>query len=166
MVVRDRLVRMPTAGEIVEHKPADRVLAIHHVGSTAVPGLAAKPIIDLTVVVAEPAEEDAWVPDLAAVGFDQVIREPWWHEHRALVHSNPRSNLHVFGPDAAEPLRQRMFRDWLIAHPDDLARYQDAKLAAAEAANAAGEHVMQYNARKEQLIHDIYDRAFRAAGLL
>lgn len=144
----------------------DRVLEIDHVGSTAVPGLAAKPVIDITLIVADSAEETAWVPDLEAVGFELVIREPWWHEHRVLRHDSPRSNLHVFGPDAAEPVRHRMFRDWLIAHPDDLVRYRDAKLAAGEASSAANEHVMQYNRRKEHVIHEIYDRAFRAAGLL
>ncbi|WP_420114908.1 GrpB family protein [Pseudactinotalea sp.] len=143
-----------------------RVLALDHIGSTAVPGLAAKPVIDLTLVVADPSEEAAWLTDLETAGFELVVRETWWQQHRALVHPEPRANLHVFGPDAAEPVRQRLFRDWLRTNPDDLARYQDAKLAAAEAANAAGEHVMQYNARKEQVIHDIYDRAFRAAGLL
>ena len=47
-----------------------------------------------------------------------------------------------------------------------LALYRDCKLAAAAAANAAGEHVMEYNARKQSVIREIYDRAFRAAGLL
>ena len=63
-------------------------------------------------------------------------------------------------------MRHRIFRDWLREHPDDLALYRDAKLGAASAANAAGEHVMDYNARKEPVIRAIYDRAFRSAGLL
>lgn len=144
----------------------DRVLRLDHVGSTAVPGLAAKPIIDVALIVDDPAAEDAYVPELAAAGFDLVVREPWWYEHRALVHDDPRCNLHVYGPSAAEPVRQQMFRDWLVSHPEDRERYQEAKLAAASAANAAGEHVMEYNARKEGVIRDIYERAFRAAGLL
>lgn len=82
------------------------------------------------------------------------------------MHCDPRANLHVYGPNPAEPVRLRMFRDWLIANPDDLALYEEAKLADAEAAEAAGEHVMQCNARKEQVIREIYDRTFRAAGLL
>jgi GrpB-like predicted nucleotidyltransferase (UPF0157 family) len=144
----------------------DRALSIEHVGSTSVAGLAAKPVIDVDLTVADPADEDAYVPPLERAGFTLVIREPWWQEHRCLVHKDPRSNLHVFPPDAAEPVRHRIFRDWLRTHPDDLALYRDTKLAAAAASNAAGEHVMDYNARKEQVIRAIYDRAFRAAGLL
>lgn len=144
----------------------ERALVVEHIGSTSVAGLPAKPIIDISLIVADPADEAAYLPELEAAGFTLVVREPWWQEHRCLVHDDPKCNLHVFGPDAAEPVRQRMFRDWLLAHPDDLALYRDTKRAAASAANAAGEHVMQYNARKQQVIREIYDRAFRAAGLL
>ena len=63
-------------------------------------------------------------------------------------------------------MRHLLFRDWLRTHPDDLRLYAEAKAGAAAQANAAGEHVMDYNARKEPVIHAIYDRAFRAAGLL
>jgi GrpB-like predicted nucleotidyltransferase (UPF0157 family) len=144
----------------------DRALAVEHVGSTSVPGLPAKPIIDMDLAVADPADEAAYLPALEEAGFRLVIREPWWHEHRCLMHDDPRCNLHVFSPDAPEPVRHRIFRDWLRTHPEDLALYRDAKLAAAAAANEAGEHVMQYNERKESVIREIYDRAFRAAGLL
>jgi len=144
----------------------DAVLEIEHVGSTAVPGLPAKPVIDMYLTVADSADEPAWLPRLEATGFDLTVREPWWQEHRCLVCEVPRANLHVFSPDAAEPIRMRLFRDWLRGHPEDLALYRDAKLGAATEANAAGEHVMQYNARKEPVIRAIYDRAFRAAGLL
>lgn len=144
-----------------------RALAVEHVGSTSVPGLPAKPIIDIDLTVADPADEAAWLPALEALGFELVIREAWWHEHRALRYGGPpRCNLHVFGPDSPEVIRHRIFRAWLVEHPEDRALYRDAKLGAADAANAAGEHVMEYNARKEPVIRAIYDRAFRAAGLL
>lgn len=141
-------------------------LAIEHVGSTSVAGLPAKPIIDIDLTVTDSADEDAYVPALERAGFRLVVREPWWQEHRCLAYDDPRCNLHVFSPDAPELVRQRIFRDWLRSHPDDCAFYADTKLAAAAASNAAGEHVMEYNARKEQAIREIYDRAFRAAGLL
>jgi GrpB-like predicted nucleotidyltransferase (UPF0157 family) len=142
------------------------VLALEHVGSTSVPGLPAKPVIDLCLTVTDSADEAAWLPQLEAAGFELTVREPWWQEHRCLACEEPRANLHVFSPGAPEPIRMRLFRDWLREHPDDLALYRDAKLGAAAESNAAGEHVMQYNARKEPVIREIYDRAFRAAGLL
>lgn len=143
-----------------------RALWIEHVGSTSVPGLPAKPIIDLDLIVVDTNDEDAYVPALESAGFWLRVREPWWEGHRCFGSDAPRCNLHVFPLDAAEPVRHRIFRDWLRAHPDDRDRYRDAKLAAATASNAAGEHVMEYNLRKQRVIREIYARAFRAAGLL
>jgi GrpB-like predicted nucleotidyltransferase (UPF0157 family) len=137
------------------------------VGSTSVPGLPAKPIIDIDLLVADPGREQDYVPALEAAGFTLVIREPWWYGHRALrADEPPRSNLHVFGFDSPEPVRHRIFRDWLRGNPDDRDRYAGIKRQAASEANARGEHVMEYNARKEQVIREIYQRAFAAAGLL
>jgi GrpB-like predicted nucleotidyltransferase (UPF0157 family) len=144
----------------------EAALAVEHVGSTAVPGLPAKPVIDVDLTVADPADEAGWLPRLEEAGFELRLREPWWHEHRALRLAEPHSNVHVFAPDSPELVRHRIFRDWLIEHPDDRDRYRDAKLGAAAEANAAGEHVMDYNDRKGPVIREIYDRAFRAAGLL
>jgi GrpB-like predicted nucleotidyltransferase (UPF0157 family) len=143
-----------------------RVLHLEHVGSTSVPGLAAKPVIDIDLTVADPGREQDYVPALEAAGFRLTIREPWWYGHRVLRSDRPRCNLHVFGFDSPEPVRHRLFRDWLRGNPAERDRYAAAKLRAASEANAAGEHVMQYNARKQQVIRDIYHRAFVASGLL
>ena len=143
-----------------------RMLQLEHVGSTAVPGLAAKPVIDIDLTVADPDREQDYIPALETMGFQLVIREPWSYGHRALVTDEPRCNLHVFGFDSPEPVRHRIFRDWLRANPAERDRYAAAKLQAASAANAAREHVMQYYARKQQVIREIYHRAFVAAGLL
>lgn len=143
-----------------------RALVIEHVGSTAVPDLPAKPIIDVDLVVADPADEAAYVPALEALGFVLRVREPWWFEHRLLRGSAPASHVHVFGPDSPEVVRHRIFRDWLRNNPVERERYAAAKLAASAASSAAGEHGMQYNARKEQVVREIYARAFAAAGLV
>lgn len=143
-----------------------RVLQLEHIGSTAVPGLAAKPIIDIDLTVADPARERDYVPALGTTGFQLMIREPWWHGHRMLWADEPPCNLHVFGFDSPELVKHRIFRDWLRGNPGERDRYAAAKRQAASEANAAGEHVMQYNTRKQQVIRDIYHRAFVAAGLL
>lgn len=141
-------------------------IAIEHVGSTAVPGLAAKPTIDIDLTVANPADEAAYVPALERVGFTLVIREPRWHEHRGLKLVDPSTNLHVFGLDCPEVLRHRMFREWLKSHLDDLDLYRRAKLTAAAACAAGTGTLMQYNKHKEPVIREIYDRMFRANGLI
>lgn len=151
----------------------DRVLAIQHIGSTSVPELPAKPIIDIDLAVADPADEGAYVPDLQALGYVHWLTEPEWHQHRLLKQlSEPRVHLHVFGPDCPEMVRHQMFRDWLIAHPEDRKRYAAAKRAAAAEMAATGDDHgalgfgMRYNRIKEPLVHEIYHRMFRAAGLL
>ena len=141
-------------------------LEVEHVGSTSVPGLAAKPIIDIDLIVPDAADEASWLGLLEASGFVLKIREPWWYEHRCLRFDDPRCNLHVFSPDCAEAARHKIFRDWLRDHPEDLALYGNAKVAAAETSNARGETTQDYNARKELVIRDIYHRAFKSAGLL
>jgi GrpB-like predicted nucleotidyltransferase (UPF0157 family) len=144
-----------------------RALQLEHVGSTSVPGLPAKPIIDIDLTVADPDSEQDYVPALEAAGFTLVIREPWWYGHRSLTADRPPwCNIHVFGFDSPEPVRHRIFRDWLRGNPAECERYAAIKRQAAAEANARGEHVMQYNARKNQVVREIYQRAFAAAGLL
>src|SRR5215207_6416194 len=58
----------------------DRVLRLEHTGSTSVPGLAAKPIIDMLLVVTDSADEAEYVPALNATTYALRIREPDWHE--------------------------------------------------------------------------------------
>ncbi len=139
----------------------ERALRIDHVGSTSVPGLAAKPVIDIDLTVADTDDEDAYVPALEALGFVLRVREPWWLGHRCLVSAEPAANLHVWPPDSPEAARHRIFRDWLRADEADRERY-----AAVKRAVAADGLMSEYNARKEGVIREIYARAFTAAGLL
>jgi GrpB-like predicted nucleotidyltransferase (UPF0157 family) len=104
---------------------------VHHVGSTSVPGLPAKPIIDVDLVVADPGDEPSYIPDLVAAGLVHAVREPWWHGHRLLKGDQPQAFVHVFGPDCPEVVRHLMFRDWLVEHAEDRERYAEAKRAAA-----------------------------------
>jgi len=158
--------RFDNAERLIRGALGDRFCDLHHVGSTAVPGLPGKPFVDVDLVVADPADEASYVPDLEAAGFSHRIREPWWHEHRLLVQPEPRVTLHVFGPDCPEVIRHLMFRDWLRDRPDERDRYASAKRAAAAITNAQGGHGMDYNAHKQAVVYEIYDRMFRAHGLL
>jgi GrpB-like predicted nucleotidyltransferase (UPF0157 family) len=144
----------------------DRVVLIQHVGSTSVPGQAAKDIIDVDLVVADPSAEESYVPDLQAVGFQFLLREPKWFQHRFFGLQQPYTNLHVFGPDSPEVVRHRLFRDWLREHEVDRNRYTAIKRQAAEASNTAGERTEQYNNRKEPVVRDILRCIFEAHGLL
>lgn len=142
-----------------------RALLVEHVGSTSVPGLPAKPVIDVDLIVASSHVEAAWAPALESVGFVLTVREPWWHEHRMMKLAAPRAHLHVFSPDAPEPWKHRIFRDHLTRDADDRARYARVKREAASHATHGAETMMEYNARKQAIIREIYERAFRAAGV-
>lgn len=145
--------------ESIEQVLGARVLSILHVGSTSVPGLWAKPVIDIDLAVADSADERAWLPDLEAAGFELAVREPEWEEHRCLRLLEPRCNLHVWSPGASEPRRHLMFREWLIAHPEDHAAYGELKR---NLASQGFEDAMLYNNAKGALIYDIYERIFAA----
>lgn len=140
----------------------DAVHDVEHIGSTSVEGLAAKDVIDIDLTVADPRDEETYVPPLESLGYVLTVREPSFHQHRCLRLASPRVNLHVFGPDCPETIRHRMFRDWLRARPEDRALYEDAKRSAVP----GGGTTMDYNGRKQKVVREIYDRLFRAAGMM
>ncbi len=136
-----------------------RVISIEHVGSTSVPGLYAKPVIDIGLTVKDSSDEPSYATDLENAGFKLVIREPEWEEHRCFTASDPKCNLHVFSPEAIEPQRVRAFRDWLRTHDDDREAYASLKrqLSTREFAS-----IMEYNNEKSALIYEIYEHIFLA----
>jgi len=143
----------------VESALGGRLVSIEHVGSTAVPGLAAKPVLDIDLVVPGPADEDSYVPALESIGFVLRIREPAWEQHRMLRLDEPTVNLHVFGPEATEPRRHLLFREWLRSDASDREAYASLKT---ELPTRQFATVMAYNAAKSALVYAIYERAFAA----
>lgn len=107
----------------------DRVVRLEHTGSTSVPGLAAKPIIDITMTVADVLDEPAYAADLEAAGYRLAIREdePEWYDHRVFKGPDTNINLHVFSAGCRELDRMVGFRDWLRTHDDDRALYESTK---------------------------------------
>ena len=103
-------------------------LRMEHVGSTSVPGLVAKPIIDMLLVVADSADETAYVPALETAGYVLRIREPHWYEHRMFKGPDAEIHLHVFTRGCPEIDRMLMFRDRLRHDAADRDRYARTKL--------------------------------------
>jgi len=103
-----------------------RALQIEHVGSTSVAGLAAKPVIDIVLVVGDSADEAIYVPDLEAAGYRLRHREPSWYQHRFLV-GEPAVQIHVFSVGSAEVERMLLFRNRLRACPEDRKLYESTK---------------------------------------
>jgi GrpB-like predicted nucleotidyltransferase (UPF0157 family) len=138
----------------------DRVLLLEHAGSTSVPGLAAKPFIDIVLGVADPADEPAYAPDLEGAGYVLRIREPDWHEHRLFKDVDPVVQIHVFAADSTEIVRMLAFRDWLRSHDDERDLYLDTKR---QLAARQWTFMQQYADAKGEVVEAIIARALAGA---
>jgi GrpB-like predicted nucleotidyltransferase (UPF0157 family) len=102
----------------------ERALLIEHVGSTSVPGLAAKPTTDILLVVASSANEDTYLPAMEAAGYELRVREPDWHEHRMFADRARTAQVHVLSDGNPEIGRYLLFRDRLRTNQADRELYE------------------------------------------
>ncbi|HYT30844.1 MAG TPA: GrpB family protein [Actinomycetota bacterium] len=137
----------------------DRVILLEHVGSTSVPGLAAKPIIDMLLAVADPADEAAYVPPMEAAGYVLWIREPEWFEHRMFKGPDTDINLHVLPAGCSEIDRMFAFRDHLRTNARDRELYERAKR---ELASKRWKYIQNYADAKTAVVEEIVARALPA----
>lgn len=150
----------PSRGSLLSGRIRDalgeRVVLVEHVGSTSVPGLAAKPVIDIVLAVADSADEAAYVPALEAAGFRLRIREPGWFEHRLLEATDVDSNVHVFSSGCDEIARMVAFRDRLRVDEGERRLYEEAKRELAARTWADLQH---YADAKTDVVRQILARA-------
>ncbi len=139
----------------------ERVLLLEHVGSTSVPGLAAKPVIDTLLVVADSADEAAYVPPIEALGYVLRIREPEWYEHRMLKGRGAASNLHVLSRGCPEIDRMLLFRDWLRNNEADRFLYERVKR---DLSGRRWEYTQNYADAKTAVVEEIMARALAASS--
>lgn len=133
-----------------------KALQIEHVGSTSVPGLCAKPIIDMLLVVTNSADEPSYVPVLESSGYTLRIREPEWFEHRLFKGPDTDINLHVFSSGTSEIDRMLRFRDWLRTNDTDRDKYAQVKRSLAK---NKWRHVQHYANAKTSIVQEIMKRA-------
>ena len=141
----------------------EQVLMLEHVGSTSVPGLAAKPRIDMLLAVANSADESTYVLALEAAGYRLQVREPDWYEHRLFKGPDTDINLHVFTLGCSEIDRMLLFRNWLRSHPSDRQLYEDTKRALAR---REWKYTQNYADAKTAVVQEIMARAEQDAGAL
>ena len=136
----------------------DRALRIEHVGSTSVPGLLAKPIIDIALVVAESSNEPDYAAALETAGYRLHLREPGWYEHRLFKGADRGVNLHVFSSACLEVERMVRFRDWLRTCSDDRELYARTKRALI---GRDWKYTQNYADAKSAVVEEIMARALR-----
>ncbi len=139
----------------------ERALLIEHVGSTSVPGLSAKPTIDVLLVVADSADEDAYLPAMEAAGYVLRIREPDWHEHRMVVDRVASVQVHVVSGGCPEIERWLIFRDRLRSDAADRELYERTKR---ELAARTWRYVQNYADAKGAVVEEIIARARTRRG--
>jgi GrpB-like predicted nucleotidyltransferase (UPF0157 family) len=134
---------------------SDRCRLIEHIGSTSVPGLAAKPVIDIALGIDEPDDEPAYLPDLEAIGYELRVREP---QHRCLRVEGPDGpvNLHCYPPEHPETRKYLVFRNRLRADENDRLLYETAKRSLAD---REWPDMNYYAEAKQPVIHEILERA-------
>jgi GrpB-like predicted nucleotidyltransferase (UPF0157 family) len=169
----------PIPVELVPHDPAwttaaereaarlaavlgDHLIVVHHVGSTAIPGIRAKPILDLMPVVADLAALDAAQSEVEALGY------AWWGEYglagrRYCTRDDPATGrrlvqLHCYQQGSPAVERHVAFRDYLRAHPD-VARAYDAEKERCRTLHPLDSHA--YTDCKDVMIRSIEQEAIR-----
>jgi GrpB-like predicted nucleotidyltransferase (UPF0157 family) len=137
----------------------DSVIVLEHVGSTSIPEMPAKPIIDIVLAVNDSSNEDTYVPALSAHGYRLHLREPAWEQHRLMKGENPHVNLHVFTAGSNEITRMLAFRDRCRANPEERELYKRTKT---ELAGRIWRHVQHYANAKGEVVEAIISRALRS----
>jgi GrpB-like predicted nucleotidyltransferase (UPF0157 family) len=131
-------------------------VVVEHVGSTSVPGLAAKPILDVLLLVPDPSDEAAYVPRLEEAGFLLHVREPDWHEHRFFRASDPDVQIHVFAIGSDEAERMLLFRDRVRSEDAERELYEETKRRLAA---RSWDRVQDYADAKSAVVEAIIARA-------
>ena len=142
----------------------DLLSNVEHVGSTAVPGLVAKNVIDIMVSLPDLRDLDQAIPLLDRAGYQEVAGVFSYRRflQKAASASRPAFNLHVVTDSAWPNKSERLFRDWLISRPDVSARYGDLKRALAR---QSPEDLQAYTMGKNAFIRASVNDARRSCGL-
>lgn len=143
--------------------PDNPLIEIEHFGSTAVPGLAAKPVVDIMASVARLDDVEAFTRHLLTVGYAWV--DVGFRERHFFVKSASEGtgfHLHLIPADAWVEKSERLFRDWLIAHQRVAEAYALLKTDLAE---RFATDVRGYTKAKSEFISAVVNDARAARGL-
>jgi len=137
----------------------EAALSVEHIGSTSVPGLAAKPVVDILLVVEDSGEEASYVPSLEGAGYILRVREPDFHEHRMFRTPEKDVHVHVFSAGSSEIERYLLLRNRLRQNEEDRELYAKTKRELAKQDRPNMEH---YAEAKTEVVEGIISRAAAA----
>lgn len=139
----------------------DDLLGIEHIGSTSVPGLPAKPIIDIMVLVESQEKADRFIPDLQQLGylFDAALHSQTQFPERHLFRKGNPTEFHLsiaYANKGSFWKRQLALRDYLRTHPEERDRYAELKQKLIKE-NPTGKDT--YIGGKTNLINEMLDKS-------
>ena len=140
----------------------EAALAIEHIGSTSVPGLVAKPIVDILVVVEDSSDEASYVPALESAGYILRVREPDFDEHRMFRSPAKDVHVHFYSSGSPEIERYLLLRDHLRENEEDRELYARTKRNLASRDWPSMQH---YAEAKTEVIEGIITRAAARSSL-
>ncbi len=143
--------------QLIHHIMGQEIIDIHHIGSTSVPGLKAKPIIDMMPVVRDISKVDNYIHKMEDAGYE-ALGENGLPGRRYFRKGgdNRTHHVHVFEEGHPDVERHLVFRDYLCSHPKDMRAYGDLKESLA---NTYPTNIDAYIDGKDQLVKDIERRA-------
>ncbi|MCD6021194.1 MAG: peptidase [Actinomycetia bacterium] len=156
------LSRFESEARRIREALGDRAVRVEHVGSTSVPGLAAKPTVDIQVSVPSMIPRSAYTDPLVGLGYRWAL-DPWSEEHEFFSRDEDgeRSfHVHVCNTGSEWERRHIVFRDWLRANPEDAAAYERLKR---ELASRHPRDTYSYAAAKTEFIQVILSRETQTA---
>lgn len=126
-------IRFSEESEVIRSILGNELIAIHHIGSTAIPGIYAKPIIDILPVVREIEHVDNYNPRFVVEGYEPMgeFGLPG-RRYFKKGGDNRTHHLHIYQVDNPEIDRHLAFRDYMIAHPEEALVYANLKRDLAE----------------------------------
>ena len=151
--------RFKQEAERVRSALGEAVLLVEHIGSTAVPGLGAKPIIDILLIVEDSNDEPSYLPALEEAGYVLRVRERDFHEHRMFRTANKDVHVHVFSLGSPEIERYLLLRNRLRGNDEERELYDRTKR---ELANETWPTMQHYAEAKTEVVEGIIARATAA----
>lgn len=138
-------------------------LRIEHIGSTSVEELAAKPIIDILVVIADPSQEELYLPALVDAGYELRVREPEYDNHRMFRTPERDVHIHIYPPHSEEVERYLLFRDFLRNNPRVRGEYANLKQKLSE---SNWKDMNEYSSAKTSFIDGVINQAKKTSERL
>ncbi|WP_252503864.1 GrpB family protein [Sporosarcina sp. Marseille-Q4943] len=134
----------------------EEIIKVEHFGSTAVPGMKAKPVIDMMCLVKDIKKIDSFNEQMDSLGYD--VAGEWGIEGRRLFRKggeNRTHHIHVYQHDNSHIHRHLVLRDYLRAHPDEVARYTYIKQELAQ----RYDDTVLYSKEKKPFVKELEQRA-------